>query len=185
MTPQEYVTQNYDNLVKGSRNITKEYQFAEDLLSEAILIFLQNPSAQQLTDSGRGRYFIGKTMKVLWETDRSPFHKTYRRSKPLTEWWFEMQNIVPNSVDEEQDAEDFEIRRSKEKKQDAFVRKLYEWLDHPDNWYYRKLYQMRFVEGNSVSQIARESFVPRSTLSRELNKLRRQIEEIWMNIEKK
>jgi len=44
---------------------------------------------------------------------------------------------------------------------------------------------MRFVEGNSVSQIARESFVPRSTLSRELNKLRRQIEEIWMNIEKK
>lgn len=185
MTPQEYIIENFKNLKEGARNITKEYQFSEDLLSEAILIFLQHETVQELVDSGKGRFFIGKTMVNLWQSDRSPFHKMYRRSKELETWWFEIQEIVPNSVNTEKDAEEFKARKLAENKERLFKTRLKRWLEPPENYYFAKLYQMRFVEGKNLSQISRETQIPRSTVHREIKKLNSHIKEIWRNIEKK
>ena len=82
MTPEQYITENYENIKLWLRNVTqgqKEHLY-EDLIHEVIMIFLEHDKAQDAVDTGTVRFFLTRIALNQFRSSTSPFHYQYRNS---------------------------------------------------------------------------------------------------------
>lgn len=82
MTPNQYVSENYQNIKSWLYNVTRgeKPHLYEDMVHEVIAIFLQHKKAQQAVDTGTARYFLVRIALNQWRSSTSPFHYQYRDS---------------------------------------------------------------------------------------------------------
>ena len=82
MTPNQYVSENYQNIKSWLYNVTRgeKPHLYEDMVHEVIAIFLQHKKAQQAVDTGTARYFLVRIALDQWRSSTSPFHYQYRDS---------------------------------------------------------------------------------------------------------
>ena len=82
MTPDQYITENYENIKLWLRNVTQgnKQHLYEDLIHEVIMIFIQHDRAQDAVDTGTARFFLTRIALNQWRSTTSPFHYQYRDS---------------------------------------------------------------------------------------------------------
>jgi DNA-directed RNA polymerase specialized sigma24 family protein len=151
-------------------------------------MFLSKPEAQQIVDKGIGRQYIGQMMKYQWITKSSQFSQKYRQQHVP----FSLSQGTAEEIDNfhlyqrkylertstTQDSE-LEERAQKEESEELFLERVWQWLDQPENWFQRELYFLRYVQGESVSSIARSSHIPRGTLNKHYSELKRELQRIY------
>jgi DNA-directed RNA polymerase specialized sigma24 family protein len=153
LTPNEWLTLNYSNLRQAAHNISNRDSLAEDLLSECILIFLQKPNAQIIVDSGGALYFIVRIMLNQWKSTSSPFHKQYRRT-----YAYELDNEIAQSIEDNSELEN------------AMMAEL-----STLNWYSRTLFELNTFEEESISQISRQTKIPRASITMEIKRVKQHL----------
>lgn len=82
MTPDEYITENYENIKKWLSGVTQgdRSHLFEDLVHEVIIIFLEHDKAQEAVDTGTARFFLVRIALNQWRSSTSPFARQNRDS---------------------------------------------------------------------------------------------------------
>ncbi len=82
MTPEQYITENYENIKLWLKNVTqgKKQHLYEDLIHEVIIIFLEYDKAQDAIDAGAARFLLTRIALNQFRSSTSPFHYQYRDS---------------------------------------------------------------------------------------------------------
>jgi RNA polymerase sigma factor (sigma-70 family) len=147
----DWITQNYKHLKTTANNITGRDQLANDLLSESILILMEKPNVQEIVDSGGALWYLVRIMMNQFRSSTSPFHKTYRSTVELHEHY---------DAPEEFEEDHSELGNA-----------MYKELQGM-HWYGQKLFELHYIQGESISKISRETKIPRSSITLELKRVR-------------
>ena len=155
MTTNEFITVNYKELRRSAYNITKNDCLTDDLISEAILIFLEKPNAQAIVDTGAAFFYIIRILLNQYNSNTSPFHKTYRKTVAL-------EDNYDQPTEEEEDSE--------------LAKMLMNELGSL-HWYQQTLFKLNCLEGQSVSKISRDTQIPRSSITMEIKRVKKHLKD--------
>ena len=77
MTTEQWVNENYENIKKWLKNVTrgKLPHIFDDFVHEIMIIFLEHPKAQELVDRDEARWFIVRIGLNQWRSTTSPWSK--------------------------------------------------------------------------------------------------------------
>lgn len=156
MTPNEWVSINYENIKKWLKSTTrgKLPQLYEDFVHEIIMIFLEHPKAQDLVDKDEARWFIVRVALNQWRSTTSPWAK-----REFSHEWVQLFEDV------ELEESDYNIE------DDALMELMVGILDDMHlgeiEEYYMSLVVMIYheLEGN-FSEMSRRLDIPRTSLSK-------------------
>ena len=154
------MSENYEELRKAAVRISENSTLAEELLHYTLAEFLMKPTLADIINSGAGRFYCVRIMLNSWRSTTSPFFYTYRKPHlPLDEW-----THIADVPEEDQTPTLERAERAREV-----------LLFLP--WYDRMLFET-FVDGNhTVSSLARETGIPRTSVSLTINRVRRFLKE--------
>ena len=151
----EFFKDNYDALSDAAKRISKGSPLSEDLLSYSIEAFLFRKDVNEIIESGGARFFIVRILLNSWNSSTSPFYNIYR--KQTTETIEEEHEEIP----EEEDFTDYETAD----KIKIFISSL--------PWYEKELWKMIHEEGHTLSSLARETGIPRTSISFTINRIKK------------
>jgi DNA-directed RNA polymerase specialized sigma24 family protein len=156
---EEYITNNYFELLKISKTITKNHDLHQDLLHEVILqlydkddIILKEYSENQI------RYFIVAIMRINWFSKTSPFYYRVRR---------EMQKYV--DITEILQVEDDQQNFEKE-----MIFNILETSFCELSWFHKSMIQMYLVLG-SLKKVSNQTDIPLTSVARYVKEAKEQI----------
>jgi len=160
MTPNDYITKNYEHLKLSCKNISKGHKLSEDLLHYVLTEFLEKDNVQEIVDSGSATFYIIRMVLNSWNSQTSKFHFDYRHQYGIrTQELFD----VPYEADIQPDTE-LHLEIAKEA-----VAEL--------DWYSEKLFNTFIDEGHTVSSLSRETLIPRSSIKLSLDRVRLHIKK--------
>ena len=156
MTPNKWVSDNYENIHKWLKATTrgKLPGLYEDFVHEIILIFLEHPKAQALVDKGEARWFIVRIGLNQWRSTTSPWAK-----REFSHQWVQL-------------FEDVELEESEYNvEDDALIELMVGILDDMHlgdiEEYYMSMVVMVYHELNgNFSEMSRRLEIPRTSLSK-------------------
>ena len=159
---QNYITNNYYQLLTITKKITKNHELSQDLLHEVILqlynkghIILQEYSNDQI------KYYIVSIIRINWHSNTSPFYYKIRRESSK---YTNIEEIY-DLADESQ--LDFE-------KQQLFDILEQSWCDL--DWFRKSLFEMYLTLG-SMKKVSKQTRIPLSSISRYLKESKEQIKQ--------
>ena len=151
----EFFNDNYQALSDASVRISKGSPLAEDLLSYTIETFLTRKDTNEIISSGGARFFMVRIMMNSWNSSTSPFYNIYR--KQTTETLEETHEEIP----EEEDFTDYETADK--------IATLISSMP----WYEGELWKMIHEEGYTAASLARETGIPRTSISFTINRIKK------------
>lgn len=153
MDLEHFIESNYQDLLQASKNISRDNDLAEELLHYALYELLLKKNVQEIIDSGGAQFYIIRIMVNSWKSTTSPFYRLYR--------------IPSDSLD----SHDFEDEEYDFVKDETYQKALSLLKKLP--WYDREVF-MIFASGDlTVSQLARETKIPRTSLNLTINRVRK------------
>lgn len=155
MTTNEFITTNYKELRRSAYNITKNDCLTDDLISDAVLIFLEKPNAQAIVDTGAAFFYMIRILLNQYKSQTSPFHKTYRKTVAL-------EDDYDRPIDEPEDPE--------------LAKSLMNELGSL-HWYQQTLFKLNALDGHSVSKISRDTQIPRSSITMEIKRVKEHLKQ--------
>ena len=162
MTIESWCNTNYKSLLQAAKNISHNSDLSEELLHYALEALLTKPNVQEIIDSGGANFWVIRTMMNSFRSTTSAFFKLYRGT-------FEQISLdtylEENDIAEEQ-VENIEELANKIKKE---LDKLY--------WYDRQLFELYAHSEHSISSLARETKIPRTSISLTVNRVRNHIKQ--------
>ena len=151
-----WLSENYLEL----RNICNKFSTPEevdDLLHVCIEQFMKNKKVQQIPDNEK-LFFFTKLVRNQYHSKSSTHYYIYRRHQ--------FSEIVDLDIpDKEYSEEQFDLKW------------VYNQLDKFD-WYYKRLFELYIEEGCSVTKLSRRTTIPINSVSRDINKVRKQLKQI-------
>jgi len=179
----QWIQENYYEIVKWAKNMTKGDELSEELAHYAIEQFLTHKRYKEINDKhneqpdfGHCRGFILAIMRNSWYGKKSEFsriHKAHRadighRKRNVTDTKFN--TLLENK---EQTDYDYEV--------DYVIEAVYGILeemsiDTQDLWYKGKLFQM-WMEDSNFSSISRATGIPRTSVSNAVTEAKEHIKE--------
>jgi hypothetical protein len=122
-----YITNNYYQLQKIAKTITKNHNLSEDLLHE-ILIQLYDKDEIKLKgyDDNQIKYYIVSIMRINWYSKTSPFYYKVKREIQKYQDLNETHNI-PDEQDDYEKQIIFDILETEWCELDWFHKSLFEW----------------------------------------------------------
>ena len=158
MSPEQFINQHYKDLQDAAKKISGNDSLWEELLAYTLDEFLHKKDLQNILDSGGGRWFCIKILMNSWKSTTSPFFHTYRKqNSPL-------EGVVIADDDEGE----FKI-------QELYAKAMSELDKLP--WYDKLLFKT-FVDGDyTISSLARETGIPRTSISLTINRVRKHLKE--------
>ena len=157
MTINEWVQINYNDLKKTLLNITRnDYELVEDLLHEVIIMFMENPKAQELIDKGQAKWFFIRITLNQYRSTTSSFYRDFKKKDlPLeTEW------LIPDENDYNIDT-DILIENMLNSIEDMLKSNI------PKERHYGIIMMVYFSNGYNFSGTSRILNIPRTTLRRQ------------------
>ena len=152
----DWLSNNYNEL----KNICNKFSTpdeVDDLLHLCIEQFINNKKVHQIPDKER-LYFFVKLVRNQYHSKSSKYHYTYRR--------YQFSEIVDNDIAEIEYQED-----------EFNMNWVYEQLKTID-WYYGRLFELYIEEGCSVTRLSKRTTIPINSVSRDINKVRRQLKQL-------
>lgn len=160
MTVTDWCNLSYPQLLQASKNISQNSDLSEELLHYSIEQLLTKPNVQEIVDSGGATFWCIRVMLNSWRSTTSPFFKIYRGH---------LEQIPLDSYLDNNDIED-EVEQNIEevtKKIKNELTKLY--------WYDRQLFELYTEESHTISSLARETGIPRTSISLTINRVKKHI----------
>jgi DNA-directed RNA polymerase specialized sigma24 family protein len=161
LTVDEWCKTNYNNLLQSSKNISYNSELSEELCHYAIEALLTKPNVQEIIDSGGATFWVIRVMLNSYRSTTSQFFKLYRGH-------FE-QISLESYLSDETDIEDQAESETEETaiKIRAELAKIY--------WYDRELFNLYTEGSHTISSLARETKIPRTSISLTINRVRSHI----------
>ena len=129
----------------------------DDLLHLCIEQFIKNKKVHQIPDKER-LYFFAKLVRNQYHSKSSKYHYTYRR--------YNFNEIVESDIpDIEYQEDEFNM---------DWVKQQLRTID----WYYGRLFELYIEEGCSVTKLSKRTTIPINSVSRDINKVRRQLKQL-------
>lgn len=152
----DWLSKNYNEL----KNICNKFSTpdeVDDLLHLCIEQFIKNKKVHQIPDKEK-LYFFTKIVRNQYHSKSSKYHYTYRR--------YQFNEIIDNNIAEIEYQED-----------EFNMDWVYEQLKTID-WYYGRLFELYIEEGCSVTRLSKRTTIPINSVSRDINKVRRQLKQL-------
>jgi hypothetical protein len=149
-----WISENYNEL----KNICSKFSTQEevdDLLHLCLEEFMNNKRVEEIPDKEK-IYFFTKIVRNQYNSESSKYHYTYRKYK------FNEYNI--NEEQSDIPYEESQINM--------------DWIDKELNnmdWYYKKLFKLFIEENCSISKLSLRTTIPLNSISRDINKVRREL----------
>lgn len=151
----DWLSNNYNEL----KNICNKFSTPEevdDLLHLCIEQFLKNKKVQQIPDKEK-LYFFTKIVRNQYHSKSSKYHYTYRR--------YQFNDVVESEIpDVVYEEDEFNLE---------WVREQLKTME----WYYGRLFELYIDEGCSVTKLSKRTTIPINSVSRDINKVRRQLKQ--------
>lgn len=157
MTVTEWCNRNYPKLLQAAKNISFNDELSEELLHYSLEQLLIKPNLEAIIASGGGEFYVIRIMLNSWRSTTSPFYRIYRTHS---------EQININSYLEENDIED-----EKTEDLEPLIQRVRTELGAL-YWYDQKLFSLYADEGHSISSLARETKIPRTSISLTINRVR-------------
>ena len=176
----DWITYNYNEIIKWSKNMTKGDQLSEELAHYAIEKFLTNSRYEEITEKDRAdpeyghcRGFILAIMRNSWYGKKSEFsryHKLHRADIGTRK-----RNVSPNKFMELLE-EQSKTNNTYDYEKDFIIEAIHGILEEmaistDDKWYQAKLFQM-YMANSNFSALERELNIPRTSISNAVNDAR-------------
>ena len=155
MSPNEFIEENYEHLLRSANNISKYHDLAQESLHYAIEQFLDKKNVVDIVDSGGGVFYICAILLKAWRSKTSPFYRKYLA--PSSE-------LYDTSADEPEDVTD-ELYNLAIKKLEGL------------HWYDQLLFKTYVDEGHSISSLSRATGIPRTSISLTINRVRKYLQK--------
>lgn len=152
----DWLSKNYNEL----KNICNKFSTpdeVDDLLHLCIEQFIKNKKVHQIPDKEK-LYFFTKIVRNQYHSKSSKYHYTYRR--------YQFNEIIDNNIAEiEYQEDEFNM---------DWVHEQLKTID----WYYGRLFELYIEEGCSVTRLSKRTTIPINSVSRDINKVRRQLKQL-------
>lgn len=150
----DYLKQDYNDLVKAANKITGNSELSYDLLHYAIEEMSFKSNIQDIIDSGGARFYCVRIMMTQWRSKTGPFYKQYIKSG--------------------EQIEHHDVEEKEEKVLDVDkVNNILEEL----TWYDRELFKL-YAEGeHNYSSLAKETGIPRTSIGLTINRVKKYIKQ--------
>ena len=163
----EFITKNYEEIVKMSWRICKNSKEHVDVAHHCIASFLEHPRGQELVDKGEAMKFLSGMIWRSYHSNTSPYHKLYRQSGRVVELY---DKTAEGRLDEPYDKElDLTIEA---------IQGLLEEMEAEgvEQWFRATLFKMWLDEPN-YSALTRMTKIPRTSISQAVKECRQYIKE--------
>lgn len=164
---EDYITKNYYVLYNIAQKMTKNDPLTKDLLHECILqlydkevITLRNYSDNSI------KYYIVAVMRINYFSKTSPFHYRIRRERQI------MNVDVATCWDLSYEQEEFETE---------VIYKLLEENYAELDWFKKSLLDMYLSLNRSMNAVSRKTNIPKTSISRYINEIRKQVKTDIIN----
>jgi RNA polymerase sigma factor (sigma-70 family) len=157
---EQYISNNYGELLSIAKKITRNNDLSEDLLHEVILQLYnkKNIVLRQYNDD-QIKYYIVSIIRINWHSQTSPFYYRIRK-----------ENSKYTNIDELYDlADDQQLEYEKQELFDILEQSFSE-LD----WFRKSLFEMYLTLG-SMKKVSVQTRIPVSSISRYLKESKEQI----------
>jgi RNA polymerase sigma factor (sigma-70 family) len=145
----------YPSLVEAAKKITGGHSLHLDLLHYGIEELSRKQNMKDIIESGGLRFYIVRIMMIQWRSRTGPFAKMYLN--PNREY-----DSIPEEIEAEPNPLD--------------VAKINQLLGELP-WYDRELFKL-FADGeHTYSSLARETQIPRTSISLTINRVRKHIKK--------
>jgi DNA-directed RNA polymerase specialized sigma24 family protein len=151
----DWLSNNYNEL----KNICSKFSTSEevdDLLHLCIEQFLNNKKVNEIPDKEK-LFFFTKIVRNQYHSKSSKYYYTYGK--------YQFNDIFDNDISDVEYIED-EINLD-------WVREQLKTFD----WYYGRLFELYIEEGCSVTRLSKRTTIPINSVSRDINKVRRQLKQ--------
>ena len=151
---ESYITNNYYELLKIARKITKNHDLTQDLLHEVIIqLYEKEHITLKFYDDSSIKYYIVSIIRINWISKTSPFYYKIRRE--FLKYDDFLSNVNPNSV--------FEVSEEQKsfEKQQLFSILEESWTEL--TWFHKSLMELYLTLG-SVNKVAKHTEIPKSSI---------------------
>lgn len=159
----DWTNQNYNKLLQAAKNISYNDELSEELLHYSLEQLLIKPNILEIVNSGGCEFYIIRIMLSQWRSTTSPFYKIYRKN---------LCQIDLDSYLERNDVAD-EIAQSTE--QIELTANEIQLELRNLGWYDQTLFKLYCEDGKTISSLARETSIPRTSISLTINRVKRHI----------
>lgn len=160
----DWITKNYNELVKITDKICYEPNDAPDLLHCVLEQLLKNKKISSMDDKERFYFFV-RTLKNNYYSQTSPYY--YQHKKVSTKETFKDIEFFSDTPDIEYDEELPDIKW------------VYSQLENL-NWFDRDLFVM-WLELGSLTAVSRKTTIPLNSVGRYINTTKQNLIEKWQN----
>ena len=146
-----WVTTNFNELKNICNKITRGEDY-DDLLQLCIEQFLKNQKVADIPDKEK-LFFFARIVRNNYHSNSSPYYHTYRKFK-----FSEIDNLDIEYLSYEEPVINLEWVKDQ--------------LNHLD-WYFKRLMEMYIEEGCSITKLSKRTTIPLNSVSRDINKVRK------------
>lgn len=147
----DWIENNFNELKNICSKITRAEDY-DDLLQICVEQFLKNQKVADIPDKEK-LFFFARIVRNNYYSNSSPYYHTYRKFK-----FSEIENL---------DIEYLEIEESP-----IDLLWVTNQLNHLD-WYFKRMMEMYIEEGCSITKLSKRTTIPLNSVSRDINKVRR------------
>ena len=159
----DWTNQNYNKLLQAAKNISYNDELSEELLHYSLEQLLIKPNILEIVNSGGCEFYIIRIMLSQWRSTTSPFYKIYRKNVCQIELdsYLERNDVADEIA---QCTEQIELTANQIQSE---LRNL--------GWYDQTLFKLYCEDGKTISSLARETSIPRTSISLTINRVKRHI----------
>jgi len=156
LTFDQFISEEYNNLILASKKITNYDHLSEELLHECLFDLVQKNNLQEIVDSGGCTFYIVRMLLNNWRSTTSRFYRTYREPSGNIE---DLADIPDNEYVETEE----EIANEIEKILGNLA------------WYDQSLIKILVDETQTISSLSRQTNIPRTSISLSVNRTRKYV----------
>lgn len=146
-----WIENNFNELKKICDKITRG-EASDDLLQLSVEQFLKNQKVENIPDKEK-LFFFARIVRNNYNSNSSPYYHTYRKFK-----FSEIDNLDIQYLEIEEPIINLD-----------WVKDQLNQLD----WYFKRLMEMYIEEGCSITKLSRRTTIPLNSVSRDINKVRK------------
>jgi hypothetical protein len=169
-TLKNFLDGNYEKIVSMTSKICKCSEY-EELAHHVITEFINNPKAERLilNENNEAMAFISLIVRNQYFSKNSPYHKLYRQSGRVYN-----DRAIPEIEEESYDhSKDFQLEMI-----EGILEEME--LDRGEQWYQASLFRL-WIESGNVSEIHRQTGIPRQSIANAISECKEYIKETIKN----
>ena len=166
-----FLTTHYQDIITMASKICRSSPESEEVAHFAMSEFIEHERGQELVDTGRAMNFISGIIHRSFHSSTSKYHTLYRqkgRMHPLPEWHDDIQD--DNGYDYDLDIATEAIQGVLEDMKAESI----------ELWFRSTLFEM-YVKEPNYSELARQTGIPRTSISKAVEEARAYIKQTLIN----